>query len=369
VCVLTCHLLQIAIPYSSVIDVEKSSAIDFSETIEVKVFDKDQEHYTVDSYFFAYFQDLPVALEHIRDAVRSHRSLVTRSPLALLDTTASRHPQPSATHGLDRTKSLPTPDTRFGSSFRLSSLLRPFQDSLPASLGRMHNVSGAPEPIETSDDYTHIIKRSGSSLVPITTSPDPISSPESGKALHALSRASTIATPTDHTYPPSTSVSDLASSPSAKSFPSSAPWNVGVPSWLKVPRSRLSTSTSNASSLHASPIGDIHEVYSVPESASRQSSGSTQGDLGYSVLETPEAAVDPEASEKFRSAFAFDEKEILLGCMRIPFTSCFAVKHPSDFTGYLFRLLPVPGRLYVSTNYFCFKSTGPLSSKTRVCNS
>lgn len=342
--------VKIAIPYSSVIDVEKSSAIDFSETIEVKVFDKDQEHYTVDSYFFAYFQDLPVALEHIRDAVRSHRSLVTRSPLALLDTTASRHPQPSATHGLDRTKSLPTPDTRFGSSFRLSSLLRPFQDSLPASLGRMNNVSGAPEPIETSDDYTHIIKRSGSSLVPITTSPDPISSPESGKALHALSRASTIATPTDHTYPPSTSVSDLASSPSAKSFPSSAPWNVGVPSWLKVPRSRLSTSTSNASSLHASPIGDIHEVYSVPESASRQSSGSTQGDLGYSVLETPEAAVDPEASEKFRSAFAFDEKEILLGY----------------FTGYLFRLLPVPGRLYVSTNYFCFKSTGPLSSKTRM---
>ncbi|KIK49556.1 glycosyltransferase family 1 protein [Suillus luteus UH-Slu-Lm8-n1] len=343
--------VKIAIPYSSVIDVEKSSAIDFSETIEVKVFDKDQEHYTVESYFFAYFQDLPVALEHIRDAVRSHRSLVTRSPLALLDTTATRHPQPSATQGMDRAKSLPTPDTRFGSSFRLSSLLRPFQDSLPASLGRMNNVPGAPEPTEVPDDYTHIIKRSGSSLVPITTSPDPISSPESSKALHALSRASTIATPTDHTYPPSTSVSDLASSPSAKSFPSSAPWNVGVPSWLKVPRSRLSTSTSNASSLHASPIGDgIHEVYSVPESTTRQSSGITQGDLGYSVLETPEAAVDPEATEKFRSAFAFDEKEILLGY----------------FTGYLFRLLPLPGRLYVSTNYFCFKSTGPLSSKTRM---
>ncbi|KAG1773038.1 glycosyltransferase family 1 protein [Suillus occidentalis] len=312
--------VKIAIPYSSVVDVEKSSAIDFSETIEVKVVDKEQEHYTWDSTCRS-------QLEHIRDAVRSHRSLVTRSPLALLDTTATRHTQPSATQGMDRAKSLPTPDTRFGSSFRLSSLLRPFQDSLPASLGRMNN-------------YTHIIKRSGSSLVPITTSPDPISSPESSKALHALSRASTIATPTDHTYPPSTS-----------SFPSSAPWNVGVPSWLKVPRSRLSTSTSNASSLHASPIGDgIHEVYSVPESTTRQSSGSTPGDLGYSVLETPEAVVDPEATEKFRSAFAFDEKEILLGY----------------FTGYIFRLLPVPGRLYVSTNYFCFKSTGPLSSKTRM---
>lgn len=364
--------MQIAIPYLSVIDVEKSSAIDFSETIEVKVFDKEQEHYTVDSYFFAYFQDLPVALEHIRDAVRSHRS-VTRSPLAFLDTTATRHPQPSATQGMDRAKSLPTPDTRFGSSFRLSSLLRPFQDSLPASLGRINNVPGVPEPTEVPDDYTHIIKRSGSSLVPITTSPDPISSPDSSKALHALSRASTIATPTDHTYPPSTSVSDLASSPSAKSIPLSAPWNVGVPSWLKVPRSRLSTSTSNTSSLNASPSGDgIHEVYSVPlnaESAARGSSGSAQGDLGYSVLETPEAAVDPEATEKFRIAFAFDEKETLLGCTCILSSHVLLLSIFVDFTGYIFRLLPVPGRLYVSTNYFCFKSTGPLSSKTRVCNS
>ncbi|KAG1826254.1 uncharacterized protein BJ212DRAFT_335509 [Suillus subaureus] len=344
--------VKIAIPYSSVLDVEKSSAIDFSETIEVKVFDG--EHSTTDSYFFAYFQDLPVALEHIRDAVRSHRSSVISSPLALLDTTSTRPPQPSATQGMDRTKSLPTPDTRFGSSFRLSSLLRPFQDSLPTSLGRTNSVPGAPEPIEAPDEYTHITKRSGSSLVPVTSSPDPISSPDSSKALHALSKAFTIATPTDHTYPPSTSVSDLASSPSAKYIPSSAPWNVGVPSWLKVPRSRLGTSTSNASSLSAPPSGGgIHEVYSVPsnaESAARRSSGSAQGDLGYSVLETPEAVVDPEATEKFRSAFAFDEKEILLGY----------------FIGYLFRLLPVPGRLYVSTNYFCFKSTGPLSSKTRM---
>ncbi|KAG1783622.1 glycosyltransferase family 1 protein [Suillus placidus] len=345
--------VKIAIPYSSVIDVEKSSAMDFSETIEVKVFEE-QEHYAADSYFFAYFQDLPVALEHIRDAVRSHRTSVARSPLALLDTTSTRSPQPSATQGMDRAKSLPTPDTRFSSSFRLSSLLRPFHDSLPTSLGRMNSAPGPAEPTEAPDDYTHITKRSGSSLVPITSSPDPISSPDSSKAPHVLSKASTIATSTDHTYPPSTSMSDLASSPSTKSIQSSVPWNVGVPSWLKVPRSRLGTSTSNASSLSASPSGGgIREVYSVPsheESAARRSSGSAQCDLGYSVLETPEDVVDPEATDKFRNAFAFDEKEILLGY----------------FTGYLLRLLPVPGRLYVSTNYFCFKSTGPLSSKTRM---
>lgn len=38
-----------------------------------------------------------------------------------------------------------------------------------------------------------------------------------------------------------------------------------------------------------------------------------------------------------------------------------------DFSGYIYRLLPVFGKLYVSTNYFCFKSSGPLAARTRVC--
>jgi hypothetical protein len=59
----------------------------------------------------------------------------------------------------------------------------------------------------------------------------------------------------------------------------------------------------------------------------------------------------------------------LLGCTCILSSHVLLLSIFVDFTGYIFRLLPVPGRLYVSTNYFCFKSTGPLSSKTRVCNS
>ena len=327
----------------------------------------------MDSYFFAYFQDLHVALEHIRDAVRTHRSLVPISPLTLLDTTSTRPSQPSATHGIDRAKSLPTPDTRFGSPFRLSSLLKPFQDSLPASLARMNTVPGVPEHAEATEEYTHISKRSGSSLVPITaSSPESISSP--GSSSHATSKSSLPAiTLTDHTYPPSTSVGDLDSS--AKST-SSAPWNVGVPSWLKVSRGRGILPASDASMLSSLPTSTnasgIREVYSAPsagKSATRQSSGSTQTDLGYSVLETPEAIVDLESTEKFRAAFAFDEREILLGCMCIHTRSCFVLEYSVDFSGYIFRLLPVPGRLYVSTNYFCFKSSGPLTAKTRVCSS
>lgn len=37
-----------------------------------------------------------------------------------------------------------------------------------------------------------------------------------------------------------------------------------------------------------------------------------------------------------------------------------------DFQGYLFRLLPTYGRLYISSNFFCFKSSGPLATRTRM---
>lgn len=93
-------------------------------------------------------------------------------------------------------------------------------------------------------------------------------------------------------------------------------------------------------------------------------------DLEFSVLETPDTIVDAEAQDKFRAAFAFDEKETLLGC---EFVSLVLMKwslrliNSLDFPGYIFRLLPVYGRLYVSTNFFCFKSSGPLTAKTKVC--
>lgn len=35
-------------------------------------------------------------------------------------------------------------------------------------------------------------------------------------------------------------------------------------------------------------------------------------------METPDSMVDPEAAEKFRTSFAFDDKEKLLGCAFFP---------------------------------------------------
>ncbi|KAK7468549.1 Sterol 3-beta-glucosyltransferase [Stygiomarasmius scandens] len=384
--------VKIAIPYSAILDVDKSSAMDFSETIEVKVYDKEaSDHYSVDSFFFAYFHDLPTALDQIRDAVRSQRTQGTSQSRPVLDTTQSRNQLThgsSATLGSTASSSNGMPERPLSSlsSFRISSLLRPFSSS-----------SSAPNIHETSpnEEFTHIAKRPHSSFVVDTTSspstpgdedgneelPTPIAH-QSHSRIH--SNSSTVTPPSlsasaDHTYPPSTI---LVESPQRKSATSPSTTGSGsaggaaavgssgsayttwmsVPNWLKPPKSRLlfgnSSSTVNEPVGVAPPGGKVREMYSStstsesrpsPTSASSTASKWT-GDLAFSVLETPETSIDEDVADKFRAAFAYDEKESLLGY----------------FPGYIFRLLPVFGRLYISTNFFCFKSSGPLASRTRM---
>lgn len=343
-----------------ILDVEKSSAIEFSETIEVKVFDK-EEHYSIDSYFFAYFHDIQGALEHIREIVRTNRSSPAGSPHALLDTTAARHTL--AAYGMDRTRSLPSPDAKTNSSFRLSFLLRPLQESLPSTLTRIYNT---PEPPGGVEDFTHISKQGGASLVPLTSSPLPLS-PSSGHTSATFPDALSTDPSHIHTYPPSASTGVMNSASFlSKGLAASAPWNVGVPSWLKVSRKGVSTTSSSAvPSAFPESQGDgvVREVY---ESLTPGQGSGASSELGYSVLETSEAAVDQEMADKFKAAFAFDDKETLLGCRWFVSLWGMILTVFQDFSGYLLRLLPIFGRLYVSSNYFCFKSTGPLSTKTRV---
>ncbi|KAI0067772.1 glycosyltransferase family 1 protein [Artomyces pyxidatus] len=345
---------SIAIPYSTIIDVEKSTAMDFSDTIEVKVVDG-SEDLAVDSYFFAYFHDLPAALEQIRDAVAAARRFLhegTEPTVAelLVDTTASRPPstsRPAPHHIL----SLPEPTSKPSTPFRLSSLLRPFQENLP--LGR---TTSAPDNLEDAEEFTHVQKRDKSSFIP-TTSPE-ISTGSShpiSRSPDNLVQSPSSITPTPstsgHTYPPSTSLSDLPIAP-VREPTASSNW-VPVPSWLRIPRRVFGSSPDAPAPGHAMTLPDegkgVTEIYSSTSSAD-MSRSSTAPELGFSVLETPDTSVDTDMAEKFQAAFAFDDKEKLLGY----------------FQGYVFRMLPVYGRLYISTSYLCFKSSGPLTSKTRM---
>lgn len=126
--------------------------MDFSETIEIKVMDR-VETYSVDSYFFAYFYDLPAALEQIRDAVRASRNIaIGSSPSPVIDTTISRSATVPSTPA-DRTPLVTSPEALRPKSpsytSRLSSLLRPLQETLPLS-----RTISAPDPLLKNATHT-----------------------------------------------------------------------------------------------------------------------------------------------------------------------------------------------------------------------
>ena len=295
--------------------------MDFTETIEVKVLDK-EEHFSFDSYFFAYFQNLPHALQDIRDAVRSHLLLPENNlPQTVMDTTlgrGSRHP------AVDRTHSLPNPEPSRSSSAssRFSSLFRPFQETL--SLGRAISV---PEESD-KEEFTHILRRGN---LAITASPpsNPQDLPSPPQDLSSLTPTTTYRS--DHTYPPSTSPVDSPRASIGGSSNSTVFWSIGVPSWLKGTSRRVVGTSSSSSSpppsaqLRLEPATTasttqtgISEVFSSLRPWNRQSGSS---EIGFSVLESPGVSIDPEMTEAFRTAFAFDEKEPLRGCRSLAASS------------------------------------------------
>lgn len=340
--------VKIAIPYSVILDIDRSTAMDFSETIEVKVVDRD--HFTMDSYFFAYFQSLPAALEQIRSVVKAYKqaesnrsSRLTQSSLlstpvsatsiAVTDTTLQRSPSTASNLGGTRShrNSVSMPMEAQSSSgsqsggFSFTSLLRPFSDGV--SLRR----TTSPDPLTHADpahDYTHVLP-----------APD-ASSSES----HALNRAPSILSTTDSTvsghsavtarpkssdavqhhirqhgltYPPSTPPlpPTIETTPSDLHHASTAPPAIAVSTspkavrdshrsswtgWLKAPSRRLfSAGGASTATDGESPAADIPAVVehsTRPEGAAEeereQSMDSTGGpgtnNMAFSMLEMPE---------------------------------------------------------------------------------
>ena len=348
-------------------DIDKSSALDFSETIEVKVVDKNENFSTLDSYFFAYFQDLDAALEQIRDAVRIYRSSSESLPEAtVIDTTGAKaiatFPPTSQTQ--DET---PRPASI---GFRLSSLWRPFSE--PASPGRPAALTLE---TDTGDDFTHVTKRK-SSFIPFTSSPDRLTpslppSKESGDDLipedYSQQPTPIATTNSEHTYPPSSYIESSSSGSSLSSW--------GRPSWLRIPSRRpFSVQSGNATVVAEhpppNPITSLSSggIADALTSALSSAGSKLMPDLGFSTLDTPDGQVEQEVQDKFRQAFAFDENEKVLGCKLDPMLSYLSEVYwiCVDFPGHLLRLFPISGRLYVSENYFCFKSSGPLALRTKV---
>ena len=85
----------------------------------------------------------------------------------------------------------------------------------------------------------------------------------------------------------------------------------------------------------------------------------------FSMMEQSESGnrEDAETAKKFRNVFSLSEKEELID--RESVTYKLIELTDADFPGYLYRVLPVSGRFFVSTNYFCFRSS-QLLYKTKV---
>jgi sterol 3beta-glucosyltransferase len=319
--------VKVAIPYALVVDVDKSRAMDFTDTVEVKVL---EGGVALDSYFFAYFKDLDGALEQMRDVLRTYRpsaAMVAAGGGQIMDTTATAQkgpgsPQETPRASLDRVGAAgggaaEQLSPRASSAFRLSALWKPISDSLPLVRGPVtptqpstaaqgQGASSGDGSGERPDEFTHINK--GSSFVPLTTSPRSMSDvPLSLSPVMMDERSLSEGSGSEHTYPPGTLAVEAASG---------GAWSMGVPSWLRVPGRRGQGASTGAT------VPGVKEVYSGSGRGSKSGSGrraSSGGsgigekELGYSILE-PGAGVDPEMQAKFRTYFAFDEKETLLGC-------------------------------------------------------
>lgn len=314
----------------------QSSAMDFSETIEVKVVDKDHHSgYSIDSYFFAYFKSIDHALDQIRDVVRTNRlsSQEGAADDVVRDTTAARSPTHGQLHFMDHSQSMPEGiETR---PSVLKSLLKPFSttdatllspSSIPSVL-RSRSTHDAASSMSggvivqppSPSSRPHSDASSSTSTLQHQRARRPAGGPTGAKSLEGaeaartitgapmqLSPSASLSSHGEHTYPPSTRHSSIE----IPALTSTSSWNFPpVATWLRNP-SRLFSASS------AQRGGGVIEVLS-PSARSQDSSQ----EFGFSILESHDAGhdgVDPLIADKFRAYFALEEKESLMGCAWLP---------------------------------------------------
>ncbi|KAG9015195.1 Sterol 3-beta-glucosyltransferase [Tulasnella sp. JGI-2019a] len=391
--------VKIALPFSAVLDVEVSTAMEFSHMIEVKIQDKD-EYFASDSYFFTYFQDLNEAVKQIKDALAHYRN--TMADTDVLSTTGGSL-IPASTTIRDTTRAItvsttggeylrtsplalspvslppvPAPaPSRFGGFTSLLSLSGRTTASSPASSHTVLGGEASGRKSEAGEDFTHInIADSQASPTPSKSLRPDTATVDGGRTITGRGGDPTTPTPqnirsfpvTDHRYPPSSSQNDpgdysriSVSDAQGRPVPESAS-SLGsvVPHWL---RSAPKNTLKMFSSTPTGGVGHESDIESTPrmsgELIDTQSAGSRHSSdghhaMGFSMMEAPTLTLpggnggkenlDPEIVAKFKSHFALDEKEQLLGY----------------FPGYMVRMLPLFGRIFISTNHFCYRSSQPL---------
>ncbi|WWC58506.1 uncharacterized protein I303_101049 [Kwoniella dejecticola CBS 10117] len=374
--------VKLIIPLEAVLEVERSPTLEFAETIEVKCVDP-EDNMSVESYFFASFQDNERAYGKIQallderppmELPRISSAITIQQPAESLDDSVNTIKRPTA-----------PPDGSNDSGFgikKIGSVLKPLLSRSNDQVNETEsNKSGLSIPFLSN--RTH--KTSQDSLETVRHQPimeDEVESPDEDY---------------EDGYPPRQS----GAPPAGMAHDDHR--NSWGPSWIRKPATKIfGTSPGSASTLGRSPEYQYgqgisrtstdtsrtgpqkkHSVTEIvepampnesdssdDESSRRPSASSTKrsqrasfasdvsgsSQLGhsrsdFSVMEASETGQreDEETANKFRDVFALSEKEELI----------------DHFPGYLFRVLPVSGRFFVSTNYFCFRSS-QLLYKTKM---
>lgn len=342
------------------------------------------EGYSIDEYWLSYFKDIDLALEKLNLILDTFRKLhqegartahdpdiddSTRRAVADIGDPADQHKD----YKKDKKENKAN---RRSLTEKMSAMLLNNNDS---------ENTLAPPQNEKSDLDLEKTPTQGSTLA--------------SKLKHFASNSNASDTP------PSGSVATLR--PSTDSRDSATPPPVGtVPSSDSLPTSAQGHTyppepSSSATSVSEPPrrTSTLGKIFSASSSGSRKilevvthsnlpgrrnTKGKTATEqrpdpnktvLDETVVEEPEDIKEDDGSSKtttqFRKMFGLSDKEELHERTYLSHYSSqrSQADNPILFTeypAYLYRGLPISGRVYISTNYFCFRSSGILAVKTKV---
>ncbi|GJN87689.1 hypothetical protein Rhopal_000644-T1 [Rhodotorula paludigena] len=403
--------VKIAIPLETIIDVEKSSSLEFAETIRVRVYDAD-EGYSIDEYWLSYFKDLDGALDRIQavlETFRQHHPQGSAAPLPRTDSDAvedTTRPVQGALGDTDQVRAADgerdhaTARDERSLSERVHSVLGIGSSSSdghskstatmastapPAAASSEDAAASAPAPsaptkLRVTTDLADKDKSAGSASGPAsgagsvaTLKPPRESSGGDNDELAAAHKADSQATsptaaPAAAGLQPPAPPDPRAPSRAHTYPPEPSPGPEPEPARRTSTLSKVLSAPVSAASLSGRKILEVvtHSSSSATgrkrTKTSRSGSGGGRNVLGGRVVEEPEE--EEEAEEEGGQTEAEKEAEI------VDFRKTFGLADKEDLLhqlpAYLYRGLPIYGRAYISSNYFCFRSGGVFLGKTKM---
>lgn len=382
--------VRISIPLETVMNVDTTLSVDGTEMVCITVVDEAGD-FSVDEYYFlhltkpsAFIADLSSLLEQAgRGSVASLLSgdqALNLSRLSIRDSTGATHAAVISRKSLEEVPVLPevhVPTQRDKETAKLAEATESdipqagFPHSVSEDVSRRGSTDKQDEQPTTASTATSAIAvpmsiRKNSQEAPTDAI---LSTTPRAAALNRLSMEST------HTYPPSPSVSDPPTSFDQVQREAERGW--AIPDWLKSAPARVlgrgSDASSAATSLPKAPSTGastrrrrkVLEQWSDDkgDDVSRGESSNTDNEddilshsihsaqSNYSILEADGEEVEPadhaSVAAEFRDTFGIGEDESLIGHTH----------------AYLYRVLPVAGRLFVAESHLAFRSSG-IAAKT-----